>query len=111
LIAPILDRADCSQRPETIESIFVLYRITGDEALRDTAWEIFQSINQHTATDFGSAALSDVTHLPPPQSDSMESFWTAETLKYFYLIFSEPSLIDLDHFVFNTEAHPFRRPQ
>lgn len=37
-------------------------------------------------------------------------FRMAETLKYFYLIFSEPSLIDLDEWVFNTEAHPFRRP-
>jgi mannosyl-oligosaccharide alpha-1,2-mannosidase len=41
--------------------------------------------------------------------DSMESFWMAETLKYFYLIFSEPSIIGLDEYVFNTEAHPFKR--
>ena len=32
----------------------------------------------------------------------------AETLKYFYLIFSEPSLISLDEWVFNTEAHPLK---
>ena len=37
----------------------------------------------------------------------MESFWLAETLKYFYLLFSDdPDLIPLDEFVFNTEAHP-----
>lgn len=34
----------------------------------------------------------------------------AETLKYFYLIFSPPNLISLDEYVFNTEAHPLRRP-
>ena len=34
-----------------------------------------------------------------------------ETLKYFYLVFSEPDVIDLDEWVFNTEAHPFRRPK
>jgi mannosyl-oligosaccharide alpha-1,2-mannosidase len=34
----------------------------------------------------------------------------AETLKYLYLIFSEAELVSLDHFVFNTEAHPFRLP-
>jgi mannosyl-oligosaccharide alpha-1,2-mannosidase len=43
--------------------------------------------------------------------DKMESFWTAETLKYFYLIFSNPDMISLDDWVFNTEAHPFRRPR
>jgi mannosyl-oligosaccharide alpha-1,2-mannosidase len=41
---------------------------------------------------------------------SSQSFWLAETLKYFYLIFSPSDLINLDHFVLNTEAHPFRRP-
>lgn len=39
-----------------------------------------------------------------------QSFWTAETLKYFYLIFSPAGLISLDEWVLNTEAHPFRRP-
>jgi mannosyl-oligosaccharide alpha-1,2-mannosidase len=40
----------------------------------------------------------------------MNSFWLAETLKYFYLLYSEPSLMSLDEWVFNTEAHPFKRP-
>lgn len=34
----------------------------------------------------------------------------AETLKYFYLVFDDESTIDLDEWVFNTEAHPFKRP-
>jgi mannosyl-oligosaccharide alpha-1,2-mannosidase len=44
------------------------------------------------------------------QVDKMESFWLAETLKYFYLIFAEPGVVSLDDYVLNTEAHPFRRP-
>lgn len=37
----------------------------------------------------------------------MESFWIAETLKYFYLLFEDdPSVLPLDQWVFNTEAHP-----
>jgi mannosyl-oligosaccharide alpha-1,2-mannosidase len=35
----------------------------------------------------------------------------AETLKYFYLIFSDPGTISLDDYVFNTEAHPFKIPK
>jgi mannosyl-oligosaccharide alpha-1,2-mannosidase len=35
----------------------------------------------------------------------------AETLKYFYLVFSEPHVVSLDEWVFNTEAHPFRIPK
>jgi hypothetical protein len=96
---------------KAIESIFVLYRITGDESLRDDAWEIFQTIEHHTATEFGNTALRDVTLLPAPQEDSMAAFWMAETMKYLYLIFSRPEVISLDEYVFNTEGHPFLRPR
>jgi mannosyl-oligosaccharide alpha-1,2-mannosidase len=95
-------------RPEAIESVFILYRITGDPKLQDAAWDMFQAIDNKTRTEFGNAAIADITRQDSPMDDSMESFWMAETLKYFYLIFSEPELISLDDFVFNTEAHPFR---
>lgn len=36
------------------------------------------------------------------------SYFFAETLKYLYLIFSDPKYISLDEYVFNTEAHPFK---
>ncbi|KAF9891013.1 hypothetical protein FE257_005270 [Aspergillus nanangensis] len=97
-------------RPEAIESVFYLYRITGDQRFQEVAWDMFQAIEKHTRTPFANAALRDVMQPNPPQEDSMESFWMAETLKYFYLVFSEPEMISLDDFVFNTEAHPFRLP-
>ena len=98
-------------RPEAIESLFVLYRITGDKALQDRAWKMFESISNATMTDIAYASIVDVTEQRPALIDSMESFWTAETLKYFYLIFSEPDVISLDDYVFNTEAHPLLRPK
>ncbi|GAB1319029.1 alpha-1,2-Mannosidase [Madurella fahalii] len=106
----IPDRAH-KLRPEAIESVFVLYRITGQESFLESAWEMFTAINRTTSTELANSAVRDVTIKEKPEAvDSMESFWLAETLKYFYLIFSEPGLISLDEFVFNTEAHPFRRP-
>jgi mannosyl-oligosaccharide alpha-1,2-mannosidase len=97
-------------RPEAIESIFVLYRTTGDRKLLESAWAMFEAIQMSTATELANSALADVTvSSDPDQTDSMESFWMGETLKYFYLIFSEPDLISLDEFVFNTEAHPLKR--
>ena len=101
-------------RPEAIESVFVLYRITGDDTYREAAWRMFMSIQNITETTFGNAAIQDLTATAVdgalPKDDRMESFWLAETLKYFYLIFSEPDLISLDDYVLNTEAHPLRRP-
>ena len=98
-------------RPEAIESVFLLYRMTGREELREAAWEMFQSIQKATSTDYCNAAIDNVTAGSPTLIDSMESFWLAETLKYFYLIFSPPDIISLDEWVLNTEAHPFRRPK
>lgn len=86
-------------RPEAIESIFILYRTTGDAVLLEKAWSMFQAIEKHTRTDIAHAALTDVTLAEPPKADKMESFWTAETLKYFFLIFSEPDFISLDDYV------------
>lgn len=97
-------------RPEAIESLFVLYRVTGRQELLDEAWAMFTAIEAITSTELASSAVADVTTAGKPVAmDSMESFWMGETLKYFYLIFSEESLVSLDEWVFNTEAHPFRR--
>jgi len=70
---------------------------------------MFTAIVSNTRTDIAYAALDDCTKTKPPKADRMESFWMAETLKYFYLIFSEPSVVSLDEYVLNTEAHPLRR--
>lgn len=97
-------------RPEAVESIFILYRITGNKTLQDAGWRMFQKIETLTRTEYAHAGINDVRSLNTSRSDKMESFWLAETLKYFYLLFSEPSLVNLDEYVFNTEAHPLKRP-
>ncbi|KAI1403040.1 glycoside hydrolase family 47 protein [Hypoxylon fuscum] len=99
-------------RPETIESVFILYRVTGNPIWQDLGWEMFTAVANGTKTPRGThAAVEDVTRAAEslPQSDYMESFWLAETLKYFYLLFCPPDVVNLDEYVFNTEAHPFSR--
>ncbi|GAB1311036.1 Glycosyl hydrolase family 47 [Madurella fahalii] len=99
-------------RPEAIESIFILYRITGKADLLDIAWHMFQSIKDATETKFAYSSIADVQVTKrTTKLNRMESYWIAETLKYFYLIFSEPELISLDDYVLNTEAHPLKLPK
>jgi mannosyl-oligosaccharide alpha-1,2-mannosidase len=98
-------------RPEALESLFYMYRITGESKYQDMAWEMYQTIEKNTKATFGNAELSSVMANPPPQRDSMQSFWFSEAVKYLYLIFSEVDLVSLDDFVFNTEAHPLRIPK
>jgi mannosyl-oligosaccharide alpha-1,2-mannosidase len=100
-------------RPETIESMFMLYRVTGREDLLDTAWEMFERIQNATRVEYGNAGIIDVTddQEGTGHSDSMESYWMAQTLKYFYLMFSAPDVLSLDHYVFNSAGHPLKLPQ
>ena len=60
---------------------------------------MFEAIQKATASDFGASAIMDVTSETPTAVDEMESFWLAETLKYFYLLFSDPNHISLDDYV------------
>ncbi|KAK4613195.1 Mannosyl-oligosaccharide 1,2-alpha-mannosidase IB [Fulvia fulva] len=105
-----LDSKSYILRPEAIESVFYMYRITGEQYWRDRGWEMFMAIEKATHAPYGHSRIDDVTKEVPDQTDGMESFWIAETLKYFYLLFDEPDRWSLDDWVLNTEAHFFRRP-
>lgn len=99
-------------RPEAIESVWYMYRITGDPTWQDKGWQMFESVIAATKSEYGHSAITDVTlqYSDVTKLDQMESFWLAETLKYFYLLYSTPDVISLDEWVLNTEAHPFKRP-
>lgn len=48
-------------RPEAIESIFYLWRITGEQKYQDIAWDMFAAVSKGTETEFANAAVRDVT--------------------------------------------------
>ncbi|KAF4605034.1 mannosyl-oligosaccharide alpha-1,2-mannosidase [Pleurotus pulmonarius] len=94
-------------RPETVESVFLAWRLTGDTRYRDYAWKIFSAIEKHCRLPKGGyATVLDVDSLPVRYLDKQETFFMSETLKYLYLTFSDSSVISLKDHVFNTEAHP-----
>lgn len=103
-------------RPEVIESVFYMYRVTGDRTWQDKGWALVENILKWCAvkdeegTVVGYSGLSDVTKDKVGLNDEQESFWMAETLKYAYLLFEEEDQVSLDNYVFNTEAHPMLRP-
>jgi mannosyl-oligosaccharide alpha-1,2-mannosidase len=104
------------QRPETVESLFYMYRITKDRKYRQWGWEMFEAFREHSKVVdeiygkvYAYTSLDTVMENPVKERkrrDNMESFWLAETLKYFYLLFSDDDFFPLDKNVFNTEAHP-----
>lgn len=87
-----------------------MYRITGDPIWQEKGWRMWEAVVAATRTKEGHSAVEDVTLPSPGWTNNMESFWIAETLKYFYLLYTTPDVVSLDDWVLNTEAHPFRRP-
>lgn len=94
-------------RPEIIESAYYLFHFTGDEKYREMGETFFNDIKKYCRGEVGYAALKSVE--TKEKSDEMESFFLAETLKYFYLLFSKPETLDFNKIIFNTEAHPIRK--
>ncbi|SJL08272.1 related to alpha-mannosidase [Armillaria ostoyae] len=94
-------------RPETVESLFLAYRLSGDKKYRDYGWSIFQSIEKYCKVETGGyATIVNVDEVPVRLEDKMETFLMSETLKYLYLLFDDADVLPLDEYVFNTEAHP-----
>jgi len=99
-------------RPEAIESIFYLHRLTGNFIWRSHGWDMFLAVERLSRTEVAYSSVLDVTAPKTPfHQGVMESFWTAETLKYFWLLFESEDVLDLGEWVFNTEAHAFRLPK
>jgi len=97
-------------RPETVESLFVLHRVTKDAVYVEHGWRIFERIERHCRVETGGySSLRSVKQIPPRFRDKMESFFLGETLKYLFLLFEDPDgapVLPLDRWVLNTEAHP-----
>jgi mannosyl-oligosaccharide alpha-1,2-mannosidase len=60
-------------RPEAIESLFYLYRVTGRSELQDMAWDMFLAVRDATETSMAFSAIKDVmAEGNTAKSDSME---------------------------------------
>ena len=92
-------------RPEFVESTYFLYKSTGDPHYLNVGKNVLTAISKFSWTDCGFAAVKDVR--TGSKEDRMDSFVLAETFKYLYLLFADPSdlVLNLEDFVFTTEAH------
>jgi mannosidase alpha-like ER degradation enhancer 2 len=93
-------------RPENLESCFYLYRFTKDDQYLWMGKRMVDDIVTHCRNDVGFASLKNVQTFE--KTNSMQSFFFAETLKYAYLIFAPESALDFKKVVLNTEAHPLK---
>ncbi|KAI9167931.1 Endoplasmic reticulum mannosyl-oligosaccharide 1,2-alpha-mannosidase [Paramyrothecium foliicola] len=98
-------------RPEAIESVLMLYRITGRQDLVDSAWDMFTAIEKVTKTNLANAAISQMSE-PWGRSLRRDTRWNHSGWARHLSISTSPFLIrmiSLDDYVFNTKAHPLKR--
>jgi ER degradation enhancer, mannosidase alpha-like 2 len=94
-------------RPEIVESAYYLYHFTGDEKYLQMGKTFFEDTIKYCKTEVAYTGLKSV--VTKEKADYMHSFFFAETLKYYYLLFAPPKTLDFKKVVFNTEAHPIRK--
>ena len=93
---------------QTMESMYLLWRVTGDSVWREHGWQMWEAIEAKTKTASGFTSVYGVDSPSPSHSDSQPSYFLAETVKYAYLLALDPTEDPWADgtWVFNTEAHP-----
>jgi len=61
-------------RPEAIESVFYMWRITGDPKWQDKGWQMWESIERVSWTELAYSAIVDVNDVNSTKADSMERY-------------------------------------
>jgi mannosyl-oligosaccharide alpha-1,2-mannosidase len=113
------------QAPEAIESWYYAYQVTGKQYWRDVAWAYTLAQNRTERVGSGFSSVKNVLAADGNGTENfMASYMLAEVLKYQYLIQAPedrkgiwdveyaPKGVgeggNVNHFVYNTEAHPIK---
>lgn len=67
---------------QTVESFYLLWRLTGDEKWRERGWTVFEAIEREAKTSSGYASLSSVETSPAPKKNEMPRQVDRSSLQY-----------------------------
>ncbi len=101
-----VEYANSELNPEIIESAYYLHQITGKEEYLDMIKEYWNDIKKCCKSEVAFHAIQDVRIMK--KKDYLATYFFAETMKYFYIAFSQEEF-DFNEYIFTTEAHTFKR--
>lgn len=102
-----IEYANSELNPEIIESAYYLHQITGNDKYLKMIQKYWSDIKECCRNEVAFHAISDVRTMK--EKDYLATYFYAETLKYFYLAVVKKDKFNFDEYVFNTEAHPFKK--
>lgn len=91
---------------EIIASAWYLYDYTKDTIYLQMGRQYYSDILKYCKTANAFSSIADVR--TKQQQNGLPTYFFAETMKYFYLLFTPDTGLNTAEYVFNTEAHPFR---
>lgn len=91
--------------PEVIESAYYLSKLTQDPDYTKALKGYYQDLKDNCRNNVAYHSVKSV--ISKEADDELSTFFFAETMKYFYLAFTDDENLDFSNFVFSTEAHPF----
>jgi ER degradation enhancer, mannosidase alpha-like 2 len=97
----------CSLDPKLCESIYTLYRTSGDPPYLEMAKAVLDSITRYCRTPEGYAELSNV--VTKTKRDRLDPSFFSGTLKYLFLVFSPPEVLDFGKVMMDPFGHPIRK--
>ncbi len=101
-----VEYANSELNPEIIESAYYLHQITGKPIYLDMIKKYWSDIKKCCKGEVAFHAIQDVRTME--KKDYLATYFFAETMKYFYIAFSQGEF-DFNKHVFNTEAHTFKK--
>ena len=105
--ADSVEYANSELNPEIIESAYYLHQITGKGQYLKMIDKYWRDMKKCCRNEVAFNAVEDVR--TKKAKDYLATYFIAETLKYFYLAVVDKKVFDFNDYVFNTEAHPFKR--
>lgn len=72
-------------RPETVESLHLLWTVTRDSVWRERGWEVFEAIESNTKLEEGYGSVADVTRLPTKKMDMMPRCASTSILSFAWI--------------------------
>ncbi len=105
--ADTVEYANSELNPEIIESAYYLHEITGDKKYMNMIYKYWADLNSCCKNETAYNSIEDVRTME--EKDYLATYFFAETLKYFYVAAVDKKEFDFNDYIFNTEAHPFKK--
>jgi len=102
-----IEYANSELNPEIVESAYYLHQITGKQEYLDMIEKYWNNMRDCCRNEVAFNSVEDVRSMEA--KDYLATYFYAETMKYFYVAAAGKEVFNFDEYVFNTEAHPFKK--